>query len=147
MKDNYKLTYKQWFEWGLVSKLDEPQWQDKEGNAVDKHDPERYGCLVEYKLDYPDWIFTFGETGDNTNQSDNKVNRASKVLTAKDGPRPAAPVSTADCHFTTFGATSLEGEVLCGGLYIKKGSKSTDGKPCATDLSFNEENGADYVAP
>ena len=147
MKDNYELTYQQWHEWGLVSKLDRPQWQDKEGNEVDEHDPACFGCPVEYQLDHPDWIFTFDETGDNTNQSDNKVNRAAKVVTARDGPRPAAPVSTADCHFTAFGATSLEGKVLCGGLYIKKGSKSADGKPQATQLNYNEEHGADYTAP
>jgi hypothetical protein len=105
MKDNYELTYKQWQEWGLVSKLDKPQWQDKDGNEVDQHNPSCFGCPVEYRVDHPDWTFTFDETGDNTNQSANKVNRATKVVTARDGPKAAAPVSTADCHFTTFGAT------------------------------------------
>jgi hypothetical protein len=35
---------------------------------------------------------------------------------------------------------------MCGGLYIKKGSKSADGKPQATKLNYNEQHGADYMA-
>ena len=39
LKDNYEMTYEKWVQWGLAKVLPSPQWQDRDGNGVDKDDP------------------------------------------------------------------------------------------------------------
>ena len=53
---------------------DAPQWQDVEGNEVDK--AFALGHPMKYKLLHPDLILSMDKTGDNGNQSDHNLSRA-----------------------------------------------------------------------
>ena len=121
------MTYNKWVEWGLAEVLPSPQWQDRAGNEVDKDDPTQFGCLVKHRLLYPEWILAFVETGDNTNQSDTKVNRHNKLLVEHNGWKPLESASTNNIHYTSVGAVCHTGDAAAGSLNIKKG-KSTKGK-------------------
>ena len=57
---------------------DAPQWQDVEGNEVDK--AFALGHPVKYKLVYPDLILYMDKSGDNGNQSDDKAIKGCKVV-------------------------------------------------------------------
>ena len=71
--DMYRLVYNLFLKWGHAIKLPEPQWQDMEGKEV--VEAMATGCKVEYKLLYQNRILTMDETGDNGNQSVDKINR------------------------------------------------------------------------
>ena len=116
LKDNYEMTYEKWVQWGLAEVLPSPQWQDRDGNEVDKKDPTRFGCLVKHRILRPEWIVAFDETGDNTNQSDTKVNRHDKLLVKRNGRKPLESASTNDIHYTSVGAICLTGVAVTGTL-------------------------------
>ena len=76
--DMYKMVYGLFLEWQHAIELPESQWQDQHGNEVPED--EAIGCKVEYKLLYPDRVLTMDETGDNGNQSGDKINRGDKFI-------------------------------------------------------------------
>ena len=76
--DMYKMVYGLLLEWKHAIELPCPQWQDQHGNEVPED--ESLGCKVEYKLLYPDRVLTMDETGDNGNQSGDKINRGNKYM-------------------------------------------------------------------
>jgi len=88
------------------------------------------GCKVEYRLLYPNRILTMDETGDNGNQSNDKVNRGDKFLCETDGHQPSKGASCDDTQWTTQAYTTLAGKAVLKG----------------TILDFNEYNGFDPEA-
>ena len=127
--------------------LPSPQWQDRDGNEVDKEDPTQFGCLVKHRLLHPECIVAFDETGDNTNLLDTKVNHHNKLLVERNSRKPLESASTNDIHYTSVGAVCLTGDAVAGSLNIKKG-RSTKGKEgIEIPLSYNELMGADFEAP
>ena len=130
----YRLVYNLFLKWGHAIKLPEPQWQDMEGKEV--VEAMATGCKVEYKLLYPNRILTMDETGDNGNQSVDKINRANKVLCEANGTKPTHAASCTDTQWTTQAYTTLGGEAVLFVIIIKKKSI----------LDFNEHYGYEIDA-
>jgi hypothetical protein len=130
----YDHVYQLWIERGYAVELEEPEWQDREGNSLDT-EAASFGSKVTHRLIHADRILVVDECGDNTNMKKDKKAGNAKFVTGK---RDRALVSCASdvCHFTSMCFTNLLGVPVLVVIIIAK----------ASVLSYSEQYGVNLSA-
>ncbi len=67
----YNHVYKLWIERGYAVELEEPEWQDREGNSLDT-EAASFGSKVTHRLIHADRILVVDQCGDNNNMKKDK---------------------------------------------------------------------------
>lgn len=116
-KDMYEHIIHEMVEAKVAVKLDEPMWQDREGNKVQEGDA--FGCKVTHSIIEPDWCIVGDEVGGNLSM---KGDGGRKKLLCARGNVPREKVSSTDRHFTLIGLTTLSGTpLMC--IVVMKGKR------------------------
>jgi hypothetical protein len=131
--DMYDHVYALFLETGHAVMLDEPEWQDANGERVDSK-AEALGLKVTMQLKYPERVLVVDECGDNTNMKKDKKAGNEKFVVAK-GDRAQISCSSDDNHFTTMGFTNLLGTLVLMVVIIAKASPLTLTEKYGLDLS------------
>ena len=95
----------------LMTVLEEPYWQDKDGNRVE-FESEAYVCKVTSKITRPDMVLIGNEIGGNLDMTGDRHIGREKFICKKVCIAQIKATRKAK-HFTVIGITNLLGGPIC----------------------------------
>ena len=108
--DIYDSIEKALIEAKVMTMLEEPEWQDKDGNRV-KFESEAYGCRVTSKITRPDMVLLGDEFGGNIDMIGDGHIVGEKLICDKDCIAQRKETRKMK-HFTVIWLTNLLGELF-----------------------------------
>ena len=107
----YDLIIDEMIYCNLAKKLDQPQWQNKNGQVCDEE--EAFGCKVTHRVTLSDMFLVMDEVGSDTSQKGGGAVGGEKIVCGR-GTSPKEKCSSKSKHWTLIGLTSLSGDpVMC----------------------------------
>ena len=108
---NFKMMYDNvgdyLIEAGVAELVDDPSYQDRDGNDCDF--TKSFGFPVTHRIKHPDYCLVADEVGGNVSQKGDGNVGGTRFLCEK-GSVPKQVTSNKDKHFTLLGFTALSGE-------------------------------------
>jgi hypothetical protein len=121
----YDDVYEKLWEAGIVEKLDEAVWIDKDKNIVGTQ-AEAYGRKTQYSLLHPEYLVMVDEVGEDISQQGYGNAGGQKFMAAND-MRAQVRNSCKDNHFTILGFTAANGQpTMCAIVIAASKLKVTD---------------------